>query len=119
MGKFHVRAEGQKVLVNLNDRAFLELEPHVALALAAAITQAAKRADEIRNVDGIIRDSAILMRAGAPFSLSSRPRIVDAARSEAAWNGDLRRYMPGGVKSEEVFGLPTIISHAPSHATKG
>lgn len=113
MGKFVVRAEGDKVLVNLDSRAYLELEPHVAQALAMAITQAAKQADEIRNVDGIIRDSAILMRAGAPFSLSSHPRIVDAARVEAAWSGDLRRYMPGGVKSEEVFGLPTVISHAP------
>lgn len=69
--------------------------------------------EELIHAERIVMDSAILMRSGAPFSLSDHPVLKDEARKEAAWNSDLRRHMPGGVKSGEVFGLPKIIMENP------
>lgn len=114
-----IRHEGTKVLVAVNGDSFMELEPHVAEQIGRAMIQVAKRADEVLQAERIAHDSAILMRAGAPFSLSSHPRILDAARVEAAWNPELRRQMSGGVKSREVFGLPTLIQSNPKEHTHG
>jgi hypothetical protein len=110
-GKVVVRVEGARVLVNLDDRAFCEFEPKVAEEIGRALIDAAKRAAEIEHADRIALDCAILMRAGAPLTLSNNPRILDAARNTAAWDRDLRRYMPG-IKSTEVFGLPTLLQEA-------
>ena len=109
--KLNIRAEGNKVFVNINDDTFLELEWQKADEFAAALRATARVAESHQKAARIIADSALLMRGGAPFSLSNDPRVLDAARNEAAWNRDLRRQLPGGVKSDEVLGLPTIIRH--------
>lgn len=99
-----IRAEGPKVFINLDERTFLEMEPKAALELAAAIRHQALAAEEYLQRERLAMDGAILARAGAPFTLSDRPDVLDRVRTEAAWNGDLRRYMPGEVKAREVFG---------------
>lgn len=108
-----VRQEGGKVLVNLDNRVFLELEPKAALDLSAALRQVALRAEEWANAEAIAMDHAILLRAGFPIGLTNHPTIQAEAAKIAAWDSDLRRYMPGGIKSQEQVGTPSIIQHSP------
>lgn len=114
-----IRQDGERVIVIRDGRTILDLPYDAAQALAKAIMAQSLKAEELAKAAGIIQDSAILMRAGAPLSLTNHPHLLDQARVEAAWNSDLRRYMPGGVKSREVFGTPAIIKHAPPEVTHG
>lgn len=108
-----VRREGAKVLLLSGGILIAELPWRAADELAAALRSQARQAEEEEKGEQIAYDSAILMRAGVPFSFSNRADILKEAMKEAAWNSNLRRYMPGGVKSKEVFGAPTIIRHLP------
>lgn len=105
--------EGDKVICDLLDGTYLDLEPKNAIALGDALYQVAKRAEEWENAEQIAVDSGILIKAGAPFALTSNPKILDLTKQEIATNKAIRR-MPGSVKfgnikSEETFGTPRII----------
>lgn len=108
--RFQIKAYGSSVHVNIDNRVFLELEPKAADEFANALRQSARRAEECLLAEKIINDGAILARAGSPILLSVRFR--DDIVKEAAWNSDLRRYMPGGVPSREKFGSPTIVNRS-------
>jgi hypothetical protein len=108
--------EGTQVLVQFNDGAksfVLQLEHQAAHEIGVGMVCAARKAEEWANAERIALDSAILMRSGAPFTLSDHPTIIAEAAKEAAWNTNLRRCMAGGVKSQEAFGLPTILQSPP------
>lgn len=107
--RFDAKVDGDKVIVSFNQRMYLVLGHQAAAEVGKALIQCAKRAEEHAQAAQIIADSAILMRAGVPFSLSNNPKILAEAAKEAAWNRTLRRFMPGGVLSEEVVGTPTLI----------
>jgi len=108
-----IRREGSKVLLLSGGVLICEMHWQKADELAKSLQRKARLAEEEEKATQIVNDSAILMRAGAPFSLSNRPDILKEAVKEAAWNRDLRRFMPFGVRSKEVFGVPTIIQHPP------
>jgi hypothetical protein len=88
---------------------YLDFQPQLARMLADALYRMSLLAEEHAKAEAIALDTAILYRSGAPFGLSNHPAIVDEAKKEAAWNTELRRCMPGGVKSEEAFGTPDVI----------
>lgn len=117
-----VRHEGTRVLVLQHGRALLDLPWQAALALAQALRAQGKRAEEIDRAQAIIADQAIVTRLGLRFGLTSHPLLLRSAAHEAAWNRDLRRYIPGGkargIASQELVGAPTLISHPPAPATK-
>lgn len=108
-----IRQEGERVVVIRNGKALLDLPWDAAQALANALRVKALSAEEEAKALAIAFDQAILMRAGVPFGLSSRSDIVNEARKEAAWNSDLRRYMPGGIKAKAIFGQPSVIRLQP------
>ncbi len=85
-----------------------------ALDVGKAIIRKARDAEEIAKAEDIIFDQALLIRTGAPLGFSDHPGIQAEAAKEAAWNSDLRRYLPGGVKSAEQFGRPNV-----THERKG
>jgi len=94
-------------------RDFVMLEKRVAVEVARGLIVGKLRLEELAQAERIALDTAILYRAGAPLGLSNDARIKDRAKTEAAWNSDLRRFMPGGVKSEEAFGVPGVILGPP------
>jgi len=108
-----VRHEGRRVLLFSGHVLIAEIPWRLADELAKAITAKARRAEEEEKGEAIAFDSAILLRAGVPFSFSNRLDILKLAVKEAAWNTRLRRYMPGGVKSKEAFGCPGVRRHDP------
>jgi len=87
-----------------------QMTPEQMIANAQMMIQQARRAMEMRPkvAEQMAFDSAILLRAGASFGLTSNPKILDMAKTEAESNRDLRRYMPGGIKGEEQFGRPGV-----------
>lgn len=107
--KVRIRTDGAKVFVGVNDRMFLEIGAKEAKEFVRELARAALLAEEHEQAERLIHEGAILARAGFPLTLSDHPKILDAVRSEAAWNSDLRRYMPGGVKAKELVGTPTVI----------
>lgn len=107
--KVRIRTEGPKVFIGVDDRLFLEIGHQEALQLATLVRQAGLKAQEHAEAERLIHEGAMLARFGFPLTLSNHPKILDQVRNEAAWNTDLRRYMPGGVKARELVGTPTVI----------
>lgn len=88
-----VRQEGREILLIVNGRAVLQMPWDAALVLSRAIYTQAKKAEELANADLLIADNALLMRAGIPLDLTTRPELLNESRKEAAWNSSLRRYI--------------------------
>ena len=112
---FRVNTEGHQVIVNINDDTYLVLQWDKAEEVARAIMACARRAEEVAKASIIARDAAILLRAGVPLGLSNDPRIVEEAVKQAIHDRDLRRYLPGDVKSSEVVGVPIVVKHPHPH----
>lgn len=114
-----VRQEGGRVLVIQDGRAILDVPcGAVADAIARAILAKSREGEELQHAERIAFDSALLLRKGIPLGLSNHPKIKEEARKEAQSNRDLRRYLPGGIKSKEQFGTPAVIRHKPQKETR-
>lgn len=111
---FNIKQEGDRVIFLCNGRLVFSMPHDAAEVIGRAILSQAKRAEEYARAETIALDSAIMLRAGAPFILSDRRDILTEAQKLAAWDSQLRRYMPDrGIKSQEVFGCPVVINHPP------
>lgn len=119
MAHLRIRQEGSDVLLIRGGKLLVRLPWDAALVVARELHQAGKLAEEQAKAEGIVMDQAIVLRAGMPFGLSSDPRIQREAGKEAAWNSKLRRYMPGGIKSQEQVGRPAVIKHKPRRKGNG
>jgi hypothetical protein len=108
-----VRRDGPRILLLSEGLALADLPWEAALELAHALRAQAKRAEEIACREQVVYDQAILNRLGIKLGLVVDPRLQQEAMHEAAWNSDLRRYLPGGIRSQEVVGMPTLIRHRP------
>lgn len=91
----------------------VEMPWDAALRAAAALRHVGQRAEEWASAERIASDQALMIRAGAPIGLSNNPRIIAEATKQAQHDRDLRRYLPGGIKSKSIVGVPTIIQHEP------
>jgi len=106
--QLRIRQNGNQVQLIYNGKC-IEMPWQAALEVAGHIKSIAKLAEAEDAHEGLILDTAIRHRAGVPMGMSNDPRIKAEAKKEAAWNRDLRRYMPvPSVASKEVFGVPTI-----------
>lgn len=110
-----IRQAGTRVLVLQHGRTLLDLPWQAALDLAKALHAQAKRAEEIERAPAIIADQAIITRLGLRFGLTNHRGLLREAVKEAAWNRDLRRYIPPakamGIASQSVVGAPQLIQH--------
>lgn len=115
----NIRQDGSQVILALNGIE-TALPYGAALAIAKALREKGQLAEEhARAISGeLITDQAILQRAGMPFGLTSHPKIQAEAMKEAVSNRDLRRYMPGGIKSQRMIGTPTVIPSPPTPAQR-
>lgn len=107
ISKALIRQEGDRVILILDGRGY-SLPPEAALQMSRVLHAKAKLAEEHIEAERIVSDHALLTRVGVPIGLSNNPKIQDAVRQEAAWNRELRRALPGGVKAPVVFGVPAI-----------
>jgi hypothetical protein len=113
-----IRDEGDKVTLIIDGTGHT-LPYQQAFELARAIYVKAQKAEEFAQANRIIADGALLTRLGVPVGLTNNPKLKDEIRKEAAWNGELRRYLPGGVKSKSVVGTPAVRRAAPQMIRPG
>jgi len=113
-----VRQNGTEVLLLLNGRRVCSLPWGHGLQLARALTIQARRAEEIEKHEQVSFDHGLMQRTGAPFGLAFNRAIRQIGEHKAAWNRSLRRYLPGGVKSQEKLGTPTV-RHAKPKESNG
>jgi hypothetical protein len=113
-----VRCEGTQVVVLVGGRAVLNMPYQAAFEVARAIILKAQKAEEEAKKMQIAGDQAILQRKGIPVGFSNRMDIQQEAMKQAHYDPKLRKYLPGGVKSEEVFGTPSVIKHPPKVGSK-
>ncbi len=64
--------------------------------------------EEYAKREQIAQDSAIMLRAGAPYILSSRQDVADEATKRAVHDRELRRSNLPMITSGEKFGYPVI-----------
>lgn len=103
-----IRHNGARVQLIIDGRLVADLSWEQAHELAAGLRTQALRAEEWAKAERIASDQAILLRAGVPLGLTDHPIIQAEAAKRAAWDRDLRRYLPGGVISQEHVGTPSV-----------
>lgn len=113
-----VRQEGNRVLLFV-EGVMVDLPWEAADALAQTLSGKARLAEEIDKHEQVARDDAILLRAGVGVGLSSNPAVRKEAEDLAVNDRDLRRHMPGGVRSKEHVGTPTLIQGKPKGGKDG
>jgi len=110
--KLRILQSGSDVILLKDGMLILEGGWDKMLELAQAIIKVSHLAEEWDKILTIAADNAVLIRAGVPIGLTNHPEIKKESIKLAINDRNLRRYMPGGVKSKEVFGTPTIIRGA-------
>lgn len=114
--------EGTRVLLFVDGELVCDVPWKGALEISRALRIKAKEAEALAKANKIIMDQALLTRAGFPIGLTSNPDMKKEAMKEAAWNRDLRRYIPlskaGNIASGESVGEPTLIKHLPKKGGK-
>jgi len=108
----HVAQQGHMVLLRLG-AVTTEIPWDKAKLVGRALLKVAGMAEAYAKHAQIAFDQAILLRAGAPFGLTRDPDIQREALVEATSNRTLRTQMPGGIKSEEQLGVPTVLAEPP------
>lgn len=104
-----IGADGPRVLLTIEGKT-VSMPWEAADELALALRQKARAAEEEAKALLIAKDHAILLRLGVPLGLTDRADIRAEAAGIARYDRDLRRYLPGGIRSREHFGTPTIVS---------
>lgn len=106
---FIARQEGSRVLLIFNGKLVATLPWQAAKDVAKAIHMQSKAAEEFDKALTVIGDEAFLIRTGAPFSLTSNPKIRQEAFKESQYLNQLPA--PPLIPSSECVGTPTIIGH--------
>jgi hypothetical protein len=91
----------------------LDIPWQMALDISKNMYKHAKLAEEDDKALSIIQDNALLLRAGFPVGLTDRPDMQKETLHVAKNDRDLRRRLPGGIKSQTIVGTPTVIKHPP------
>ena len=100
--EFRIHVEAEKVLLLLNGRLIAELPWEAAVTIGRGLIQKGHEAEEYAKHQLVIADQALLFKVGAPFGLTNNRDIIHEAIKES-----------GGIRSEVVFGTPTVIRHHP------
>lgn len=107
--KMTVMDEGDKIVLVINDKRVCDMPIEVAQVLVQVLNEKIKKIDELQNVHQIVRDQAIMQRAGMPFGISSHPKIQAEAKKMAEWDSELRRAMPlRGIEPQSIVGTPSL-----------
>ena len=115
MPKYNIQHHGAHVVLAKDGVLIDELPWDKALDIGRALIVMARKAEEVAKATSIIYDQAVMTRAGWPhMGLTAHPKIIEEAGKEAAWNSDLRRYLPGGVKSKETLYPPGVTRAKPT-----
>lgn len=108
IGAVSVRRDGETIVLINAGQTLLIAPLAAALEIGHGLKTQARRLEELENAPRIALDQAILQRSGAGFGLTNDPTIQAEAGKEAAWNSDLRRYIPGTKLRQSQVGSPQV-----------
>lgn len=111
LARLTIQQNGTEVVMLFNGRRICSLPWGHALQVARALTIQARRAEEVEKHEQVSFDHGLMLRTGAPFGIAFNRTIRQIGEHKAAWHRSLRRYLPGGVKSQEKLGTP-IVTHS-------
>lgn len=114
-----IHQEGDRVHLIVNGRIVADLPWNAALEVAQAIRAQAARAEEVAKREQVAYDHAIALRLGLPFGLAFNADIRKLGEQAAQFDRGLRRYLPGGIRSQESVGTPSVIRHLPRRKPNG
>lgn len=99
-----------RVCMLANGKLVADMPYQVAANLSIQLFSMAKQIENDLDPDKVIKDQAILMRAGSSIGLTANKLILGSAFQTAQHDRSLRRYMPNaqGIESCEAVGVPTI-----------
>ena len=101
---------GQNVLLIHNGALVAAIPWQQAEALGKLLIGTARKAEEVAQANKSVAREALLIRSGAPFSLTTNAAIREEAFSEAQWGTAARKGMPlrGRRPSKKKVGAPKI-----------
>lgn len=106
---YSIQRDGMTVILAIDQQCVLHLEWQSAVGVGHGLIAQGHKAEEIVKHEQIIDDHAFALRAGLPIGLTDHPYLQREAAKEAAWNSDLRRWMPGGVRSTVQIGVGRLV----------
>lgn len=86
--------EGERVKLIIDGKLVADLPPEAAIALGRALITKGRLAEEIVQRERVIKDQALLFRAGVGIPLIVNPALREEAGRVAAWDSELRRALP-------------------------
>lgn len=105
----HHLIDTHQMLIEFAGKAFAYIPCHFAIEVSHALKAMARKIEEEKVAEQVIRDQAMMFRDGTlPFTLSSNPAIIQEAVKEAQHNPELRRYMP---HRADVFRFGRLVVH--------
>ena len=110
-----LKVDGNRVIIIEGGKIVLNLPWNMAGPIGKALVKNAKKAEENEKALQIIKDQALIQRVGFPVGLTNNPEMQKEAMKVAQHDKDLRRFLPGGIKSEGIVGTPTVIKKPPSN----
>jgi len=102
-----------RVIILEEGKVVLDVPWNMALSIGRSLIKQAKIVEEHENANQIIKDQALLQRVGFPIGLTNNPAIQKESMKEAVNSRELRRALPGGIKSQSAVGTPTVIKKPP------
>lgn len=110
-----VKRDGPLIgLIDTKGRTAFRTHWRSAEQIARAILAQCRLAEQEEQMQQTVEDSALLLRKGLPFGILPRGFGVEAEVVREAQHGArLRRFLPGGIKGEEIVYAPGVIRHDP------
>lgn len=106
--------ENGHVDVLLQGSLWFNAAPQDAARIGAAIMQVADLVSQELDHERLSDEQALLARTGAPFGVTSHPRILAEAKLKAEHGRDLRRYVPmPSFRGRTMVGLPVVQQLSP------
>jgi hypothetical protein len=111
-GPLTLARDGDEMVLTetLNGAVFAVLRCDVAQHVGAAIIHQAHLLEEIDQRDDVVFDQALLSRNGMALGLVMNPHLRQEAAREAAWNSQLRRYIPSSGRVLQGLVFPPVVS---------
>lgn len=108
---YSIRRDNMTVILAVERQCVLHLEWQSAVGIGHGLMAQGHKAEEIAKHEQIIADEAFVLRSGLGniVGLTNHPYLQKEAAKEAAWNSELRRWLPGGVKSEIQIGVGRLV----------
>jgi hypothetical protein len=101
-----------QVVLLLDGKFMCTMPWQVADEIASMVRSIARLAEEYAKANAIIAQDALLIRSGAPFSLTNNPKMREQSFNDAQWDPTARKSMPlAGVPSAKEVGAPSLIKH--------